>query len=78
MPIRADPTGKKEKAALCINCPGTILTMPLCKFTLQPDEDFGNPQSIPLFAASCTKCGYTEFYLDGYLFQSSTEAEGGR
>ncbi|QSQ26437.1 hypothetical protein JY651_16550 [Pyxidicoccus parkwayensis] len=71
MPIRDDPK-RGGRTALCINCPDTMLTMPNCRFTLQPDEDFGNPQTLPLFAAVCTKCGYTELYQDGYLFSSST------
>lgn len=74
MPIRADPSKQGEKTALCINCPGVVLNMPNCRFTLQADENFGTPQALPLFVASCLKCGYTELYLDGFLFQSSTEA----
>jgi hypothetical protein len=75
MPIRADPAHQGKKRALCINCPDTTLTMPNCRFTLQPDDGYSAPQPLPLFAASCTKCGYTELYLEGYLVKTDNASK---
>lgn len=74
MPIRPDPVHKDQKKVLCINCPDSVLTMPNCRFTLQPDDGYTAPQPLPLFAATCTKCGYTELYLEGYLFTTDRAA----
>ncbi|MCY1015713.1 hypothetical protein [Pyxidicoccus sp. MSG2] len=75
MPIRPDPAKNNEKTVFCINCPGVILNLANCRFTIEPDEGYEEDLPLPFFAASCMKCGYTELYRDGYLFQSNRPAE---
>lgn len=70
MPIRPD-SKRGGKTALCINCPDTMLNMVNSRFTLHPDNGFGESQPVRMFVAFCTTCGYTELYQDGYYFSSN-------
>lgn len=76
MPIRAHPTQPGSKTLLCVNCPDTLLNMPLSRFHLKPDAGFGKPEVLTLFAAVCDSCGYTELYKEGLLFESGSSERG--
>lgn len=73
MPLRHSAKHNDTLTALCLNCDDEVLNMPIARFTLSADDDFGEPEPIRLFIASCNACGYTEFYRDGFLFKSDKE-----
>ncbi|MFB1482716.1 hypothetical protein [Corallococcus sp. RDP092CA] len=59
MPLRAHPEQQGAMTLLCINCPESLLNIPLSRYTLKPDKGFAQAAPISLFTAICGTCGYT-------------------